>query len=148
MSIDAFATPLDLAALAYFLLAIGIYRLVAGARWLESRSLIGAVQAQRVRWMLNMAKRDNLTLRQVAMRSAAGKDHWTLIGTPQTIADELERWFVEKAADGFNLLPPHVPGAINEFVDRVVSELQRRGLFRTDYEGATLRENLGVPFPN
>ena len=68
-------------------------------------------------------------------------------GTPQTIADELERWFVEKAADGFNLLPPHVPGAINEFVDLVVPELQRRGLFRTEYEGATLRENLGVPFP-
>jgi FMN-dependent oxidoreductase (nitrilotriacetate monooxygenase family) len=97
---------------------------------------------------VRLARRDNLTLRQVAMRSAAGKDHWTLIGTPQTIADELERWFVEKAADGFNLLPPHVPGAINEFVDRVVPELQRRGLFRTDYEGATLRENLGVPFPN
>jgi len=97
---------------------------------------------------VRLARRDNLTLRQVAMRSAAGKDHWTLIGTPQTIADGLERWFVEKAADGFNLLPPHVPGAINEFVDRVVPELQRRGLFRTDYEGATLRENLGVPFPN
>jgi len=97
---------------------------------------------------VRLARRENLTLRQVAMRSAAGKDHWTLIGTPQTIADELERWFVEKAADGFNLLPPHVPGAINEFVDLVVPELQRRGLFRTEYEGATLRENLGVPFPN
>ncbi len=97
---------------------------------------------------VRMARRDNLTLRQVAMRSAAGKDHWTLIGTPQTIADELERWFVEKAADGFNLLPPYVPGAINEFVDLVVPELQRRGLFRSEYEGATLRENLGVPFPN
>jgi FMN-dependent oxidoreductase (nitrilotriacetate monooxygenase family) len=97
---------------------------------------------------VRLARRENLTLRQVAIRSAAGKDHWTLIGTPQTIADELERWFVEKAADGFNLLPPHVPGAINEFVDLVVPELQRRGLFRTEYEGATLRENLGVPFPN
>jgi FMN-dependent oxidoreductase (nitrilotriacetate monooxygenase family) len=97
---------------------------------------------------VRLARRENLTLRQVAMRSAAGKDHWTLIGTPQTIADELERWFAEKAADGFNLLPPHVPGAINEFVDLVVPELQRRGLFRTEYEGATLRENLGVPFPN
>jgi FMN-dependent oxidoreductase (nitrilotriacetate monooxygenase family) len=97
---------------------------------------------------VRLAKRDNLTLRQVAMRSAAGKDHWTLVGTPKTIADELERWFVEKAADGFNLLPPHVPGALNEFVDLVVPELQRRGLFRTEYEGAMLRQNLGVPFPN
>ena len=69
MSIDAFATPLDLAALAYFLLAIGIYRLVAGARWLESRSLIGAVQAQRVRWMLNMAKRDNRMLDAILLGS-------------------------------------------------------------------------------
>ena len=69
MSIDAFATSLDLAALAYFLLAIGIYRLVAGARWLESRSLIGAVQAQRVRWMLNMAKRDNRMLDAILLGS-------------------------------------------------------------------------------
>jgi FMN-dependent oxidoreductase (nitrilotriacetate monooxygenase family) len=107
--------------------------------------------AARVSTPLNyvrLAKRDNLTLRQVAMRSAAGKDHWTLTGTPKTIADELERWFVEKAADGFNLLPPHVPGTINEFVDLVVPELQRRGLFRTEYEGVMLRQNLGVPFPD
>ena len=53
-------------------------------------------------------------------RSGAAKDHWTLIGTPKQIADQLEHWFVEKAADGFNLLPPHVPGALNEFVDLVV----------------------------
>ena len=96
---------------------------------------------------VRLAKRDNLTLRQVATRSGAAKDHWTLIGTPRQIADELEHWFVEKAADGFNLLPPHVPGALNEFVDLVVPELQRRGLFRTEYEGAMLRQNLGVPFP-
>jgi uncharacterized membrane protein len=62
MTIDAFATPLDLLALAYFLLAIGIYRLIAGRRGLEARSLVGAVQAQRVRWMLNMAKRENRML--------------------------------------------------------------------------------------
>ncbi len=69
MRVDAFATPLDLAAIAYFLLAIGIYRLVAGARWLEARSLIGAVQAQRVRWMLNMAKRDNRMLDAILLGS-------------------------------------------------------------------------------
>ena len=96
---------------------------------------------------VRLARRENLTLRQVAMRSAVAKDHWALVGTPQRIADQLEEWFVEKAADGFNLLPPHVPAAINDFVDLVVPELQRRGLFRTEYEGATLRENLGVPFP-
>jgi alkanesulfonate monooxygenase SsuD/methylene tetrahydromethanopterin reductase-like flavin-dependent oxidoreductase (luciferase family) len=59
----------------------------------------------------------------------------------------LEQWFVQKAADGFNLLPPQVPGAINDFVDLVVPELQRRGLFRTEYEGSMLRQNLGVPLP-
>jgi FMN-dependent oxidoreductase (nitrilotriacetate monooxygenase family) len=96
---------------------------------------------------VRLAKRDNLTLRQVATRSGAAKDHWTLVGTPRQIADELEHWFVEKAADGFNLLPPHVPAALNEFVDLVVPELQRRGLFRTEYEGAMLRQNLGLPFP-
>jgi alkanesulfonate monooxygenase len=94
-----------------------------------------------------LARRENLTLRQVAMRSAVAKDHWALVGTPQHIADRLEQWFVEKAADGFNLLPPCVPTAINDFVDLVVPELQRRGLFRTEYEGTTMRENLGVPFP-
>ncbi len=106
--------------------------------------------AARVSTPLNyvrLARREKLTLREVAMRSAAAKDHWTLVGTPEQIADRLEQWFVEKAADGFNLLPPHMPGAINDFVELVVPELQRRGLFRTEYEGATLRENLGVPFP-
>jgi alkanesulfonate monooxygenase SsuD/methylene tetrahydromethanopterin reductase-like flavin-dependent oxidoreductase (luciferase family) len=94
-----------------------------------------------------LARRDGLTLRQVAMRSGVAKDHWALVGTPQRIADHLEEWFVGKAADGFNLLPPHVPGAINDFVDLVIPELQRRGLFRTEYEGSMLRDNLGVPFP-
>ena len=81
------------------------------------------------------------------MRSAAAKDHWTLVGTPKRIVDELEEWFRQKAADGFNLLPPYVPAAIDDFVDLVVPELQRRGLFRTEYEGTKLRQNLGVPWP-
>ena len=96
---------------------------------------------------VRLARRDGLTLRQVAMRSGVAKDHWALVGTPSSIADRLEQWFVEKAADGFNLLPPHVPGAINDFIDLVVPELQRRGLFRTEYEGTMLRQNLGLPFP-
>jgi alkanesulfonate monooxygenase len=96
---------------------------------------------------VRLAQRDNLTLRQVALRSAAGKDHWTLIGSPQQIVDELERWFVNEAADGFNLLPPDVPGTLNDFADLIVPELQRRGLYRTEYEGKTLRENLGLVRP-
>jgi FMN-dependent oxidoreductase (nitrilotriacetate monooxygenase family) len=107
-----------------------------------------AGNAARVSTPLNyvrLARRDGLTLRQVAMRSAIAKDHWALVGTPAQIADRLEEWFVTGAADGFNILPPMVPGSINDFVDLVVPELQRRSLFRTEYEGTMLRENLGLP---
>jgi alkanesulfonate monooxygenase len=96
---------------------------------------------------VRLAQRENLTLRQVALRSAAGKDHWTLIGSPQQIVDELENWFTNEGADGFNLLPPYVPGTLNDFADLIVPEMQRRGLYRTEYEGATLRENLGLARP-
>jgi FMN-dependent oxidoreductase (nitrilotriacetate monooxygenase family) len=96
---------------------------------------------------LNIARREGLTLRQMAMRSAAAKHHWTLIGSVKQIADELEAWFHGGGADGFNILPSDVPGAINILVDKLVPELQRRGLFRTEYEGRTLRENLGLKRP-
>ena len=67
-----------------------------------------------------------------------------ICGTPLGIADILEQWFVEHAADGFNILPAHFPGGFADFVDRVVPELQRRGLFRHDYEGTTLRDHFGL----
>jgi FMN-dependent oxidoreductase (nitrilotriacetate monooxygenase family) len=94
-----------------------------------------------------IARRDGLTLRQMAMRSAAAKHHWTLIGSVKQVADELESWFLEGAADGFNVLPSDVPDAVNTLVDKLVPELQRRGLFHTEYEGTTLRENLGLGRP-
>ena len=75
------------------------------------------------------------------------KGHAEVLGTPAAVADELEKWFVGGAADGFNLLPNTVPGALDDFVDLVVPELQRRGLFRVEYEGETLRENLGIRRP-
>ncbi len=96
---------------------------------------------------VRLAQREGLTIRQVAMRSAAGKDHWTLIGSPTQIVDQLEHWFVEEGADGFNLLPPDVPGTLNDFAELIVPEMQRRGLYRQEYEGSTLRENLGLPRP-
>jgi alkanesulfonate monooxygenase len=83
----------------------------------------------------------------MAMRSAAAKHHWTLIGSVKQVADELESWFLEGAADGFNVLPSDMPGAVNTLVDKLVPELQRRGLFHTEYEGTTLRENLGLGRP-
>ena len=92
-----------------------------------------------------MAKRENMTLRDLYNLTAAARGHWVLCGTPMTIADTLEEWFVEGAADGYNVLPAYFPGAFDEFVDLVVPELQRRGLFRRDYEGKTLRDHFGLP---
>ncbi len=96
------------------------------------------------------ARRQNMTLRDLYNLTAAARGHWVVCGTPAHIADTLEEWFVEGAADGFNILPPYFPGAFADFVDLVVPELQRRGLFRRAYRGTTLRDHLGlarVPAP-
>src|SRR5712692_8536368 len=77
------------------------------------------------------------------LREAGGP--CAVCGVPQRIADTLEEWFVEEAADGFNVLPPYFPGALADFVDLVVPELQARGLFRREYEGTTLRDHFGLP---
>jgi len=97
--------------------------------------------------LTRLAQRENLTIRQLAYRSSAARIHWMVRGTPTHVADQLEHWFRNGAADGFNVLPAYLPGALNDFVDLVVPELQRRGLFRTQYEGPTLRQNLGLPRP-
>ena len=70
-----------------------------------------------------------------------------MIGTPAQIIDSIGEWMDGRAADGFNIIPTHLPGGIEDFVELVVPELQRRGLFRTEYEGRTMRENLGLPQP-
>ena len=95
---------------------------------------------------LDIARRDNLSIRQLYLSVAGGNGHRTVIGTPADIADAMEEWFHHDAADGFNILPPWLPGGLEEVVDMVVPELQRRGLYRTAYEGRTLRENLGIPY--
>jgi FMN-dependent oxidoreductase (nitrilotriacetate monooxygenase family) len=95
--------------------------------------------------LYEMAKREKMTLRDLYNLTAAARGHWVLCGTPVTIADTLEEWFVEGAADGYNVLPAYFPGAFDEFVDLVVPELQRRGLYRRDYEGTTLRDHFGLP---
>lgn len=79
--------------------------------------------------------------------ASPGNGYRELIGTPEQIADEMERWFRAGAADGFSLLPDVLPGGLQDFVDGVVPILQKRGLFRTDYEGVTLRDHLGLPRP-
>ena len=90
------------------------------------------------------ARREKMTLRDLYNLTAAARGHWVLCGTPDSIADTLEEWFAGKAADGFNILPPYFPGAFDDFVDLVIPELQRRGLFRRDYQGNTLRDHLGL----
>jgi hypothetical protein len=70
-----------------------------------------------------------------------------MVGTAKSVADEMQEWLETKASDGFTIQFPYLPGALNEFCDELVPELQRRGLFRREYEGPTLRENLGLPRP-
>ena len=94
-----------------------------------------------------LARRDQLTIRQLYEKVATGRGHWTLVGTPKTIADQLEHWFTTGAADGFNVLSPTLPHGLKDFAEGVIPELQRRGLFRTEYTGHTLREHLGLPRP-
>jgi FMN-dependent oxidoreductase (nitrilotriacetate monooxygenase family) len=95
---------------------------------------------------IEIAKRENLTVRQLAQR-LGGFAGLAMVGTPAMIADQMEEWLVTEGSDGFNVMFPYLPGGLDDFVDRVVPELQRRGLFRLEYEGTTLRENLGLPRP-
>ena len=97
--------------------------------------------------ILDLARRENLTIRELYMRVAGQRAHRSVVGTPADIADALEDWFTAGAADGFNILPLTFPEGLNDLVDFVLPELRRRGLFRTEYEGRTLRENLGLPKP-
>ncbi|MGE3709704.1 MAG: NtaA/DmoA family FMN-dependent monooxygenase, partial [Hyphomicrobiaceae bacterium] len=94
------------------------------------------------RTLLDKARRENMTLRDLYNMTAAARGHWVIFGTPQQIADVLEEWFTAERADGFMILPPWFPGSFEEFVDLVVPELQRRGLYRKDYAGSTLRSHL------
>jgi FMN-dependent oxidoreductase (nitrilotriacetate monooxygenase family) len=97
--------------------------------------------------LMTLAKRENLTLRQLRNIAAGAMGHRLLCGTPEQVANGLEEWFVAGAADGFNIMPPWFPGAFDDFVDEVVPILQQRGLFRRDYEGSMLRHHLGLPRP-
>jgi FMN-dependent oxidoreductase (nitrilotriacetate monooxygenase family) len=96
--------------------------------------------------VVELAKREKLTVRQLAQR-LGGYAGLAFIGTPATIADQMQEWLVSEACDGFNVMFPYLPGGLDDFVDKVVPELQRRGIFRREYEGKTLRENLGLPRP-
>jgi alkanesulfonate monooxygenase len=92
------------------------------------------------------AEKEGLTVRQLAQR-LGGYSGLAMVGTPVTIADEMEEWLYTRGTDGFTIMFPFLPEGLSDVVDKVVPELQRRGLFRTEYEGTTLRENLGLPRP-
>lgn len=97
--------------------------------------------------LVDLARRDGLTIRQLYLRIAGARGHKQVVGTPQDIADLLQDWFENGGADGFNIMPPWLPGGLDDFIELVLPELRRRGLFRTEYEGATLREHLGLQRP-
>lgn len=101
----------------------------------------------RLKLVSDLAQTENLTIRQTYQAIAGARGHRQIVGTPQDIADELEHWFKGGAADGFNIMGPILPDGLSDFVTLVVPELQKRGLFRTRYEGTTLRENLGLARP-
>lgn len=108
---------------------------------------IGEGWQSRTQLFIDLARRENLSIRQVYERVAGARGHRIIRGTPESIADQLESWFINEAADGFNILAPTFPHGLEAFVDLVVPVLQRRGLFRTEYAGRTLRENLGLARP-
>ena len=96
--------------------------------------------------IVELARRENLTVRQLAQR-VGGYSGLAFVGTPRTIADQMEEWLLTEASDGFNVMFPYLPAGLDDFVDRVVPELQAHGLLRREYERPTLRENLGLPRP-
>ncbi|UHC19692.1 LLM class flavin-dependent oxidoreductase [Methylobacterium currus] len=102
----------------------------------------------RAELLTELARREGLTIRQLALRVAAGRGHHIVLGTASDIADRMQEWFETGAADGFNVMPPYFPGGLDAFVAEVVPILQERGLFRTEYEGTTLRDHLGIARPD
>jgi FMN-dependent oxidoreductase (nitrilotriacetate monooxygenase family) len=96
--------------------------------------------------VLDWAREEQLTIRQLARR-IGGYSGLEMVGTAHSIADQMEQWLVEEGSDGFNVMFPYLPGGLDDFVGKVVPELQRRGIFRREYEGTTLREHLGLPRP-
>ena len=109
--------------------------------------LTNSGQQSRQKLLTSLAQGENLTIRELYLRIAGGRGHFTLVGTPEYIADHMQEWFENGAADGFNIMPPYLSQGFTDFAELVVPELQRRGLVRTRYEGSTLRENLGLSFP-
>jgi FMN-dependent oxidoreductase (nitrilotriacetate monooxygenase family) len=105
------------------------------------------MDGSRVELIYEMARRENMTIRDLYRHFGGTRGHKHITGSTVEVADFMEEWVAEKGCDGFNIMPPVFPAGLQDFVDLVVPELQRRGLFRTKCEGSTLRENLELPRP-
>lgn len=103
--------------------------------------------ASRFKLVVDIVDREKPTIRQLVQRLAGARGHWVIAGTPEKIADNIQTWFEGGAADGFNVMPPWLPGGFDVFAEQVVPILRKRGLFREDYTGTTLREHYGLARP-
>ncbi len=103
--------------------------------------------ASRFKLVVDILDREKPTIRQLIHRLAGARGHYVFTGTPEAVADEIQTWFENGAADGFNVMPPWFPGGLDIFIDQVLPILRRRGLFRTEYSGTTLRDHYGLPRP-
>lgn len=101
----------------------------------------------RFKQLVELARRENLSIRQLVLRFSVSKGHIQVVGSPRQVADTMEEWFTARGADGFNVVPPLLPGGFEDFVTLVVPELQRRGLFRREYRGKSYRDNVGLIRP-
>ena len=104
--------------------------------------------ASRFQLVVDIIDRERPTIRQLTRRLAGGRGHWVIAGTPEEIADNIQNWFENGAADGFNVMPPWLTGGFDAFVEHVVPILRKRGLFREEYSGTTLRDHYGLPRPD
>jgi alkanesulfonate monooxygenase SsuD/methylene tetrahydromethanopterin reductase-like flavin-dependent oxidoreductase (luciferase family) len=112
---------------------------------LKARVIEGA--KSRYSLVVDLARGEELTVRQLLGRLGGGRGHRTFTGAPEQIADTIEEWFTQGAADGFNIMPPALPSTLETFVEHVIPELRRRGLFRSAYTATTLREHYGLARP-
>jgi alkanesulfonate monooxygenase SsuD/methylene tetrahydromethanopterin reductase-like flavin-dependent oxidoreductase (luciferase family) len=103
--------------------------------------------ASRFKLVVDIVDRERPTIRQLVQRLAGARGHWVISGPPEKIADNIQTWFENGAADGFNVMPPWLPGGFDVFAEQVVPILRKRGLFRDEYTGKTLRDHLGLTRP-
>ncbi|MDC0033801.1 NtaA/DmoA family FMN-dependent monooxygenase, partial [Alphaproteobacteria bacterium] len=105
------------------------------------------IDGSRAELIIELARREKLTIRELYRHFAKARGHCHITGSTLEVADMMEKWVVQGGCDGFNIMPPLFPSGLEDFINLVVPELQRRGLYRTEYEGSTLRENLELPRP-